>query len=213
MKTTSRQPAESSRGFTLIELIGVLSIIAVLAGMLVPRVYSAVSEASISRLVVNLHWVRTAGTSYVAKYGRLGRAGGQPLNLATHAAEAAHWDSAVLVPELLFEQPFSSRLGLTSAIELVATQPASADPAAADGAYDLDGSSVSPSLANEASGGDFVLQCRLTGVSPEDAREINRLVDGAALGVASGDDTLGRVNYVIDGGTGLATVRVYLLNK
>ena len=213
MNASSRHARSSRRGFTLIEMIGVLAIIATLAGMLVPRVLSAVSEASISRLVVNLHWVRSAGTSYVAKYGRLGRAGGLPLQLDTHAADAAHWDTAVLVPELLFEQPFSSRLGVDSFIELVAAEAATADPATADNAYDLDGSAVSPSVANEASGGDFVLQCRLTEVSPADARDINRLLDGAALGVAEGDDTLGRVKYAIDGGTGLATVRIYLLHK
>lgn len=205
-------PVRRSPGFTLIEMIGVLGIIAMLAGMLVPRVYSAINEASISRLAVNLHWVRSAATSYVAKYGRLGRAGGLPIDLAVHPDEAAHWDTAVLVPELLFEQPFSTRLGTESFIELVASEPSDADAATAPNAYDLDGNTVAPSLANEASGGNFVLQCRLTGVTPEDARIINRLLDSNALGVAEGDDTVGRVKYTMDG-SGTCTVRIYLLHK
>jgi len=213
MNAELRPLKRSRHGFTLVELIGVLAIIALLAGMLVPRVFAAINEANLSRLVANLHWARSAGISYVAKHGRLGRSGGRPLTLPTHAAEAAHWDTAVLVPELLFEQPFSSRLGSASAIELVASQLPNADPATTEGAYDLDGSATAPSVANEASGGEFVLQCRLVDVYPEDARDINRLLDGAALGVAEGDDTIGRVKYAIDGGTGLATVRIYLLHK
>jgi prepilin-type N-terminal cleavage/methylation domain-containing protein len=213
MKVARHQSVPAQSGFTLIEMIGVLAIIAVLAGMLVPRVFSAINDSAISRLVVNLHWVRSAGTSYIAKYGRLGRAGGLPLNLLTHTNEAAHWDTAVLVPELLFEQSFSSRLGTTAVIELVAAEGVDADPATAPSAYDFDGSTVAPSLANEASGGTFVLQCRLTEVGVEDAQAINRLLDGPTLGVSSGDDTKGRVKYLLDGTTGSCTVRIYLLHK
>lgn len=212
MQAIRSSKAHRHSGFTLIEMIGVLGIIAVLAGMLVPRVYSAINEAAISRLAVNLHWVRSAATSYVAKYGRLGRAGGLPLDLATHADEAAHWDTAVLVPELLFEQPFSSRLGTEAVIELVAAAAADADPATTPSAYDFDGSAVAPSVANEASGGNFVLQCRLTEVTLEDAQIINRLLDSTALGVSEGDDTVGRVKYTVDE-SGTCTVRVYLLHK
>jgi general secretion pathway protein G len=48
MKTQTRKQKRSSQGFTLIELIVVMLILAILAAMIVPRIVSRTSDAKIS---------------------------------------------------------------------------------------------------------------------------------------------------------------------
>lgn len=214
MNITSNRQARRQRGFTLVEMIGVLAIIAVLAGMLVPRVFSAINDSRINSAVMSYNSVKSAAMLYFGKYGRFGINGGGAITLATHTNEAANWDKFVLVPEGLVEKPFAVKVGTSSAIQMVATVSSATAATVSNSAYNFDGNSTAPSLANEASGGQFVLQCVLSGVALDDALAINTAIDGtdAVLGLnGTTSDVGGRVKYDASGST--ATVYIYIAHK
>src|SRR5437762_8835164 len=70
MKTCSGQKP-NLRGFTLIEMIGVLAVIAILASLLIPKIYEAINNARISNTALSYNTVKTALADHYAKYGSL----------------------------------------------------------------------------------------------------------------------------------------------
>jgi len=56
-----------SRGFTLIEIIGVLAVIAVLAALLTPKVFEVIARSKVSGSAVAYNTLRTATTDYFAQ--------------------------------------------------------------------------------------------------------------------------------------------------
>jgi len=72
MTRRSRPPQRQAAGFTLVELLIVIAIIGVLAGLLVPAVMSAVSQARTLQCKSNLKQIATAVLDYTADYkGRI----------------------------------------------------------------------------------------------------------------------------------------------
>ena len=51
---------QAAKGFTLIEMIGVLAVIAILAALLIPKVFSAINSARVNGVCVNTETVKTA---------------------------------------------------------------------------------------------------------------------------------------------------------
>ena len=191
------------RGFTLVEMIGVLAVIAVLAGLLIPRVFSAIGQSRINTAALGYNSLKSASLLYFGKYGRFGGAAG----LATNAVAA--WDSTVLLTEGFVEKPFDTQLASATAVNLV---PASAGTnvvvAATAGTYDLAGTT-----GNNTAIGTSVVEAVLSGVSADDAKELNDRIDGAALGAALGaSDIKGRVKFDIAVGA-VGTVRLYIAHK
>lgn len=202
-----------SHGFTLIEMIGLLTIIAVLAAMLLPRIFGAIDESRVSSTASNIATLRSATITYFGRYGFFGLAGGAPLNPALHTNEMARWDRQVLLAEGLLEVAFGSHLGTDAALQLVASVPPSTAPDATNSAYNIDGNSTT-TAANEAGSG-YVIQAVMQNVALNDARALNRILDGddTALGEGAtpGVDLSGRVKYDASSGTG--TLMVYLAHK
>lgn len=62
-------PIQKSRGFTLVELVVVISILAILSGVLVPRVSSHLKTARDARRLADIKAVREAIEQYHADYG------------------------------------------------------------------------------------------------------------------------------------------------
>ncbi len=69
--TTSRASSRGLQGFTLIEMIGVLAVIAILAAVLVPKVFEAINNARINNSSMSCDTVKTAIADHYAKAGSL----------------------------------------------------------------------------------------------------------------------------------------------
>jgi len=58
------------KGFSLIEMIGVLAVIAILAAMVAPKVFDVIEDAKVSTLVDNVKQMTTAASKFYKDTGR-----------------------------------------------------------------------------------------------------------------------------------------------
>jgi prepilin-type N-terminal cleavage/methylation domain-containing protein len=193
--------------FTLIEMIGVLAVIAILASMLIPRVFEAINSARVNSTAVACETIKTAAADHYGKYGQFDQIFGT--NTVTFVGGAdPGYDTNVLMVEQLLDKPFSARIAggdpsTNSVIQLVKGSLGNGGTG-----YKLDGSTLSTTNAS------FVLEAVMYGVSLADAKDLNDRIDGSALGVPQGTpDAAGRVEYVVNGGVGPVTVYVYLTHR
>jgi prepilin-type N-terminal cleavage/methylation domain-containing protein len=207
--------ARQTSGFTLIEMIGVLAVIAILAALLLPKVFSAIADAKINNAVVSTETIKTACADHYGKYGRFNTSFGTNIT----AAPILTYDTNLLF-EALIDKPFQTKLGTNWAIVMAKCEAASVSPAApnadptgtatGESSYCLDGVSGK----NQATG-DLVMEAVLQGVAQADAQAISLRIDGPALtpaSSASGDDLVGRVKYK-DASGGPTTVYIYLTHR
>ena len=80
-----------SRGFTLIEMIGVLAVVAVLAAMVLPKVFDVIAESRVNSLAASVKAYETAVTRYYGDIGSL-----MPLDASGVPAEETGGDSATV---------------------------------------------------------------------------------------------------------------------
>ena len=203
MKTNINQ---KTSGFTLIEMVGVLAIIAVLAAILIPKIFAAINESRLNNAVVSANTAKTAALGYFGKYSKFGTLAGADMttNMLT-------WDRTVLIPEGYLEKPFETRVATTNRVQMVAASTATTAASASNSAYNLDNNTT---VANDAAG-RWVIQAHLGQVSIEDAIEINNRIDGDLDKVARGstaENLLGRVKYATPS-SGLTEVYIYLAHK
>jgi len=194
----------------MIEMVGVLAVIAILAGLLVPRVFSVITSAKVSAATFGISTVKTAAMMYYGKFGKFGNTNGAVI--ASTNLPFLSYDSQVLLREGFLEKPFESPIGSAS-VQLVPAVATATAPDGTNSAFNLDGNSIYP---NDAGNGSVVLVVVLSNTSLEDAREINRRIDGSnvLLGESSaGSDILGAVKYVYSAGAQSGLVCVYLAHK
>src|SRR6266581_5980056 len=189
MKTLS-SPKPSRRGFTLIEMIGVLAVIAILASLLIPKIYEAINNSRVSNAALSYNSIKTALADHYAKYGTLYSSNGVTVTAADYAA--THFDQT-LVSEGFSDKPFNVKIGSGSVVQVVDAVAVGTAPNGTNPAYDLDGTGA----ANDAVG-SAVVQCIITNVSQGDAFALSTLLDGASLSAADASvttDFKGRVKY------------------
>jgi len=65
-----RKNSSSNRGFTMIELLTVIAIIGILAGLLFPAISTAMKKTKIAKAQVEVHALETAWLAYFNEYGQ-----------------------------------------------------------------------------------------------------------------------------------------------
>jgi general secretion pathway protein G len=183
MKLTPQN--RTGAAFTMVEMVGVLGVIAILAAMLTPKIFSAINDARLSAAVGSLESVKSATVSYYSKYGTL------PTN--------NNFDM-LLVSEQFLERPFECRVGSGDLVQGVAT-----DGGPSSNGYKLDGSGVATATAST------VVECLLSNVAIADAQDLSKRMDGDSLSAVANvatNDLRGRVEYSFTSGSG--TVYIYL---
>ena len=106
MKCPSKM-VKGESGFTLIEMIGVLAVVAILAALILPKVFDVIAESRVNALAASVKTYETAVAKY---YGDLGSL--LPLDAAGSPAVESTGDSATTIS-------MAARLTLSSSDPLV----------------------------------------------------------------------------------------------
>ena len=193
MKTNTKNT--TNHGFTLIEMVGVLAVIAILAALLVPKIFAAINDSRISSAVSSVNACKTATMSYFGK---------------TAAFPTTNSFDGVLVGEKLMDQLLNCKIAETSsAAEVV--------PIASTTVAGLDGKGTGFSLDGTTPiTGVKVVYIKLEGVTASDAKELSRRIDGDDATLTPADeaveDFLGRVTHAVPA-AGVTDVYIYLAHK
>src|SRR5436309_10136114 len=99
---------QALKGFTLIEMIGVLAVIAILASLLIPKIYEAINNARISNTTLSYNSIKTALADHYAKYGALLSSNGTPIVVTD--VGATNFDHT-LISEGFADKPFNVKIG------------------------------------------------------------------------------------------------------
>jgi prepilin-type N-terminal cleavage/methylation domain-containing protein len=201
---TSRLKQRGSSAFTLIEMIGVLAVIAILAALLIPKIFEAINNARVNNAVVSYNTVKAAVMDHYAKYGSIDKTTNGAVIPAGASPPAsvnglAFYDGALLTEGFL-DKPFITKVSTNSYVRVVPSSGAT---------YDLAGAGGS---ANDVAGSTFVVEAVLEGVPASDAKDINDRLDGATapFTVTLGNpDITGRVRY----SNTLQTVVIYVTHR
>jgi prepilin-type N-terminal cleavage/methylation domain-containing protein len=189
MKATRKQNQRS--GFTLIEMVGVLAVIAILAALLVPKIFAAIEESRYTNAVGSLNSVKAATMDYFSKHGGF--------------SQSATFDN-VLITAGYLETAFKTRIGTGWSCKV--------DPY--DDAATASGTKFAKLDGNTATASGNVVYCTITGVNMSDAWELSKRLDGTSMSEANATDAdaEGRVIYDADGDNdGKTDVLVYIAHK
>lgn len=216
-----------SRGFTLIEMIGVLAVVAVLAALVLPNVFDVIAESRVNAVAASVKAYETAVTKYYGDIGSL-----LPLNATGTPTAEATGDSATatsmaarltlsrsnalvtangLWPK--FRGPYLEKFDTTSPSALGTAMYIPATAAVSYGTavtgtnlgWDLkgdDGNSDIPTGAN-------VVYYWLTGLSLEDFDRFDSIVDRDIGTTAATKQLRGRAKY----DTATDTLYLYLAHR
>jgi type II secretory pathway pseudopilin PulG len=197
-------------------MIGVLAVIAILAAVLIPKVFEAINNSRINNSAMTYNTVKTALSDHYAKFGSL-TADGTVNPPGTLALPTEQLDMTLL-KEAFLDKLFAVKIGdgtsdATHArvrlFDSSGLTAASVVDGTSDTGFDLSGTAGNK---NEVLG-SACAEVVITGVTASDAKDINDRLDGTALGSAVGvADLKGRVKYAAPAG-GVTTVYIYVTHR
>jgi prepilin-type N-terminal cleavage/methylation domain-containing protein len=204
------------RGFTLVEIIGVVALIAVLAAVLAPRVTSVIGRGKVNSTAQGIAGLKTATMDYIAARSSLPVRSGTG---ATNAAVATGRFDADLVAGGFTESLFSCAIGSqtfdsselygrTHVRSLKASASASVtEPNIKEGGnnFDLDRNSTTADFT----AAQTVVSAFIPSVSLADAIALNKQIDNV-VNTGEKPDTEGRCIYSTPDADSLVTVYVYV---
>jgi prepilin-type N-terminal cleavage/methylation domain-containing protein len=208
-------------GFTLIEMIGVLAVIAILAAVLIPKVFEAINNARVSNASMSVNSMKTSCIDHYAKFGTFPTDGSTTPATPITTLPYDAFDT-VLVKEGLADKPFSVKIGdgttgATGArVRIV--------PAATTVGGTIDGVNLAVAQYNLSGNttpvgdtiGTWLVEAVIKGVTLADARALNASIDGTSSGMGeiSGNDFGGRVIYAKPTNAGdPVDVHIYLTHR
>jgi prepilin-type N-terminal cleavage/methylation domain-containing protein len=217
-------PRRDRAGFSLVEMIGVLAIIAILAVIILPKVFATISSSRVTNAVGSVNSMRSAVLEFAGKHGTLPTTGNN-----------SRFDD-LLVTTGILDQRFQVRIGTqpmnppiagatwtrnattgawtasggsnqTSQTRLISLTANSAEPNNGNN-YRLDGTTDLPA-------GSRVVSAVITGLTAVEARELSLRIDGDVYSQpATGTpDRAGRVVYNVPTGNGTYTAYIYLAHQ
>lgn len=207
--------SRKNSAFTLIEIIGVVAVIAILAAVLTPRVVSVIARGKVNATAQSLGSLKSATADYIGKNSTVPLRDGT--GLLNTAVPTGRFDADLIAggfTEKLFACSIGTPLfdasaltGRTHVRTLTASTNATvAAPTAIAGGnnYNLDRDTATGDFTT----GQTVVSAFIPGVALADAIALNKILDGDDnTGTAA--DTTGRCMYS-DGTGGTVTVYVYI---
>lgn len=224
----SRSPSKLLRraGFTLIEMIGVLAIIAILVAAVAPRIFDSISDSKITSATSSIKTLQSAVAKYYADVGTLYplTAAGVATPLAAGVSNAAYGAS---MPDVLslastaapantgaglwrkFRGPYTE--GFTTANPPIGTSMTMSSVAAVAGA--LTATSLNFSLANNATtlfpANTQLVLVTIAGVGQKEFEKIDGILD-EGIGATSAQKVLwGKVKW----NAATSDLMIYLAHK
>lgn len=216
-------------GFSLVEMIGVLAIVAILASLLVPRVFAAINRAKINSSVLTVNTIKSAVIEAYSETGSFTDAAGNALD-PSDLSNVTPFDDTVLLAAQLIDKPFNVKIGVEEAganeHEVLIALPDAGQVTGTSVGFDFDGNGVidhdadplTPDVpGNDVENDQYVVYARIPNVSSQDALDFSRALDGGALSAADSAsataDILGRVKYAAPGADGVTDVLVYIASR
>ncbi len=227
MKIQTTQKAFSKKyGFTLIEMIGVLAVIAILAAVLVPKVFQAINDSRVNNAAMACQTAKTALTDHYAKFGGLTINGtlANPAPVTIPAGGAYNNFDTILLQEQFLDKPFTTKLGTPNNGTKTGARVDLMDLTGVTAATAVDGTSATFDLDNSSANGgpndvigSAVAVAVIPGVALSDARDLSLRIDGESLSTAAGTPTdpdfKGRVKYGPANANGQTEVYIYLTHR
>lgn len=218
---------KNEQGFTLIEMIGVIAVIAILASMVAPKIFSTIQDAKINALTSAVKTYGSAVTKYYADLGTL-----QPLNAAGTPANDPIGNSAVvtsLPSRLTLAQsdplvlttnlwpkfngpylekfntaapPFGTQIFMPSTVSVAYGTATTA----ANVGFDLKGTTGTSDIPTNST----VAYIQLTGISQTDFATLDRMIEPEIGTTAAEKQLRGRAKW---GAAGGGTALIYLAHR
>lgn len=181
-KFMQNYPTKKRLAFTLIELIGVIAIIALLAAFLIPKIIDVIRDAAVTSTIASINNVRSGAATYASQNGSF--------------TVATDFDGTLVTANML-DKKFSTKLGVGD-IEVVAGSITPGDP----GYFELGNAGTITSTTK-----DKIVIATITGVSYRDVKKLQEFMDSDASWTGS-QDNVGKVKAVAAGS--LYAVTIYI---
>ncbi len=203
MKVISNK--KTTKGFTLVEMIGVLAVIAILAGMLIPKIFEAIRNSRVNATLEAYNTLKAAALDNYAKWGKFADTNGTLYTGTTF--------DKVLFAEGRLDALAFDKIPLTTGANTNTYLSVTSSSGNGSSGYDLDGDS---GTGKETANAAYTVELVIGSVSGRDARDLSLRLDGPNLSAPDDTtaDTKGRVEYTAPTGTPkVTTVYMYIAHQ